>query len=160
MCLWHTGDPTEIANRYQGLFENQLLKKINKEVCHCEQSKSKKVNDKKQWINVNWISWWLLWFPVAKRKDFGIRLLVHPFCFDKDDDVEEEGDEDKDDRAEDPNGKCGQSRRVGGGGGKGRVEHVHQNLFLGASSCLLWILNLIIWNLTSRVVKRRPQRAG
>ena len=44
------------------------------------------------------------------RKDFRTRLFVHSFSFDKDDDVEEEGDEDKDDAAEDPNCKGGQSR--------------------------------------------------
>ena len=59
-----------------------------------------------------------------------MRLLVHSFGFDKDDNVEEEGDEDKDDGSENPNGKGGQSRRVGGGGRKSRVEHVHQNLLI------------------------------
>ena len=59
-----------------------------------------------------------------------LKILVHSFCFDKDHDIEEEGDEDKDDRTEDPNGKRGESRRVGGGGGENRVEHVHQHLFL------------------------------
>ena len=84
------------------------------------------MNDKKQWINVNWISW----FPFAKGKNIRIRLFVHSLCFDKDQDIEGEGNEDKDDRTEDPNGKRGKSRRVRGGGGKGRVEHVHQNLLI------------------------------
>ena len=110
----------------QCLFEYTHSKNIYKEICHHEQCKSNNVNDKKQWINVKW----LVWFRFVKWEDFRVRLLVHSFCFDKDDNVEEEGDEDKDDTAEDPNGKCSQSRRIGGGGGKGRVEHVHQNLLI------------------------------
>ena len=87
------------------------------------------MNDKKQWVNVKW----LVWSRFTKRKNFRIRLLVHSFCFDKDDNVEEEGNEDKDDAAEDPNSKRGQSRRIGGSRGEGRVEHVHQNLFWGST---------------------------
>ena len=92
------------------------------------------MNDKKQWINVKWP----VWFCFAKGKDFRIRLLVHSFCSDQDDNVEEEGDEDKDDTAENPNGKRSQSRRIGGSRGKGRVEHVHQNLFLWTLSYVMY----------------------
>ena len=62
-------------------------------------------------------------------KNIRIRLVVHSLCFYKDHNIEGEGNEDKDDRTEDPNGERGDSRRVGGGGGESRVEHVHQNLF-------------------------------
>ena len=59
---------------------------------------------------------------------FRICPLAESFGVDENDNVEEEGSEDKDDAAKDPNSKGSQSRRIGGGGGESRVEHVHQHL--------------------------------
>ena len=64
------------------------LKKVNKEVGHYEQSKSKKVNAKEQWVQINWISRWL-WFPLLVVK--GIGPFAESFCVDKYEDVEGEG---------------------------------------------------------------------
>ena len=93
------------------------------------------MDDKKERIHVTWDSWFIMSsvrfpFLVFKSGDFCIDALADNFHVDEDDNIEEESDEDKDDAAEDPNGKRSQSRRIGGGGGKGRVEHVHQNLLI------------------------------
>ena len=79
-----------------------LLKEIKKAVGNYEQSKSKKVNDKKEGIKVNTVF-------LVKRQVFGICLFAESFVVDENDNVEEEGAEDEDDAAEDPNGKGGQS---------------------------------------------------
>ena len=78
------------------------------------------MNGKKEGVQVNRI----LCFLLVK----GICPFAESFCVDKNDNVEEEGAEDKDDAAEDPNGKGGQSSWVGGGWREGRVEHVYQHL--------------------------------
>ena len=49
------------------------------------------------------------------RRNFGVIALVALFCVDQDDHVEEEGNEDEGDAAEDPLGKDGQTCGIGGG---------------------------------------------
>ena len=77
-------------------------KEIYKAVGCYEHSKSKKVNDKKEGIKVNTVF-------LVKRQVFGICLFAQSFVVDENDNVEEEGGEDEDDAAEDPNGKGSQS---------------------------------------------------
>ena len=89
------------------------------------------MNDKKEGIKVNTIFRWNVWSLLVKRQLFGICLFAESFVVDENDNVEEEGGEDEDDAAEDPNGKGSQSSWVRGGWREGRVEHVHQNLFVG-----------------------------
>ena len=114
---------------------NTHLKKVYKEVGHYEQTKSKKVNAKKEWVQINWIFWWFL---VIK----GIGPFAESFCVDKYENVEGEGELDEADAAEDPNGEGSQSRRGGGGRWDGRVEHVHQHLFLWSFSGFLHYIKL------------------
>ena len=93
-------------------------KKICTEVNKDEQSKGNEVNEQKQRIKVIWNSTmestWLLWllFVIFVNQFFRISLPVLSFCFDENHNVEEEGDEDKDDAEEDPNSEGGQSRGV------------------------------------------------
>ena len=61
-------------------------------------------------------------------EDFQDQTSCSYFVLDKDDNIKEEGNEDKDDTSEDPNMRSVQKSRRGCG--KGRVEHVHQHLFL------------------------------
>ena len=68
----------------------------------------------------------LIWF------DVWLDPLFKAFDVDKDDNIEEESNEDKDDAAEDPDGKGSQSCGVRGGWGEGRVEHVYQDLRKGS----------------------------
>ena len=86
------------------------------------------MNDKKEGIKVNWVSRWLLWSLFFKGLGFRICPLAESFGVDEYDNVEEEGSEDKDDAAKDPNSKGSQSRMIRGGQGESRVEHVHQHL--------------------------------
>ena len=55
-------------------------------------------------------------------------LLADPLHIEQYDHIEEEGNEDEDDAAEDPNCEGCHPGRVGWGGREGRVEHVHQHL--------------------------------
>ena len=91
------------------------------------------MDDKKERIHVPWDSWIIMSsvrFPllVFKGRDFCIDTFVDFFHVDEDDDIEEEGDKDESDAAEDPGGECGQTNRVGGSRPKSRDEKVYQHL--------------------------------
>ena len=88
------------------------------------------MNAKKQRVEVNRIFFWLAWSLFVKGGGFGICPFAETFCFDEDDNIKEEGAEDKDDATENPNGEGSQSGPGWGAGrwGKGRVERVHQYL--------------------------------
>ena len=96
--------------------------------------------------------------------DVWFDLLSKSLQVDEYDHIEEQGDEDKDDAAEDPDGKSSQSSWVRGGCWEGRVEHVHQHLKTNFTD--LYISHDIKYlesrrmMLTSNVVRRRPHRAG
>ena len=53
-----------------------------------------------------------------------IGVATHP---DKNDDIEEESNEDKDDAGKNPGGECGEAGGVRWGGGEDRGEHVDQD---------------------------------
>ena len=94
--------------------------------------------------------------------DVWFDLLSKFLQVDEDDHIEEQGDEDKDDAAEDPDGKSSQSSRVRGSCWESRVEHVHQHLFYGPLYHTWYQIYLESRRmmLTSNVVRRRPHRAG
>ena len=62
------------------------------------------MDDKKQRVKVNWNfwSWARFCFLVLKWRYFCVSALAGSFDVDKDDDIEEEGDKDEGDTAEDP----------------------------------------------------------
>ena len=92
--------------------------------------------------------------------DVWFDLLSRSLQVDEYDHIEEQGDEDEDDAAEDPDGKSSQSSWVRGGCREGRVEHVHQHLCLWSFSGTLFFVYKNCEHLTRSVVSRRPQRAG
>ena len=91
------------------------------------------MDDKKERVHVKWDSWinmsWVrLPFHVFKRRDFFINALADYFHVDEDDNIEEEGNEDKGDAAKDPGGEGSETDRVGGSRPKSRDEKVYQHL--------------------------------
>ena len=70
------------------------------------------MNKKKEYVKVNWnlgVAWGWVVFLVLKGGDFG---LAGTPDVDENDNIEEEGDEDKDDAAKDPGGKGSQSNWI------------------------------------------------
>ena len=91
------------------------------------------MEDKKERIHVMWDSSIIMSsvrFPllVFKSGDFCIDALADNFHVDEDDDIEEEGNEDKGNAAKDPSGEGGETNRVGGRRPKRRDEKVYQHL--------------------------------
>ena len=86
------------------------------------------MDDKKEWIHVKRDSWIIIMSLVLKCRDFCTDAFADHFHVDEDDDIEEEGDEDKADAAKDPGGESGQTNRVGGRRPKSRDEKVYQHL--------------------------------
>ena len=106
---------------YLNYLKKKDLHKKFKEVNHYESCKWDKMSNQKHLISyflhrILFIA--LIWF------DVWLDPLFKCFDIDKDDNIEEESDEDKDDAAEDPDGKGGQSSGVRWGWGEGRVEHI------------------------------------
>ena len=139
------------------IWRKKNLHKKFKEVNHYESCKWDKMSNQKYLIKISsflhrFLFIALIWF------DVWLDPLFKCFDVDKDDNIEEESDEDKDDAAEDPDGKGSQSCGVRGGWGEGRVEHVYQDLRKGKlmdKNCVS-----ISRTFTSNVVRRSPQRAG
>ena len=99
----------------QNLWEKFVLKlisklyNVHKAEGHYEQSKTSQVNKKKENVEVNWgASVSQIWHRFLVFRDFRI---VSP-DLEEDEDIEEEGDEDVADAAEDPGGESSQSNRI------------------------------------------------
>ena len=117
----------------QNLWEKFVLKlisklyNVHKAEGHNEQSKTSQMNNKKENVQVNWgASGSQIWlgFLVFKGRDFRID---NP-DLEEDDDIEEEGDEDVADAAEDPGGEGSQSDWIRRSRPQSRDEEVDQHL--------------------------------
>ena len=109
--------------------KKDLCQKL-KEVNHYESCKWDKMSNQKHLIKISFFLHCILFIALIWF-DVWLDPLFKCFDVDKDDNIEEESNEDKDDAAEDPDGKGSQSCGVRWGWGEGRVEHVYQDLRKG-----------------------------
>ena len=89
------------------------------------------MNKKKKYVKVNWnlgVSWGWVGFLVVKGGDFSLASFAGTPDVDENDNIEEEGDEDKDDAAKDPGGKGSQSNWIRRSRPKNRDKKVDQHL--------------------------------